>query len=86
MHVLRGFTVFSFYCNNSSTKLPLNFNKNKASCMGVFVVSIWLPDPSALDLAWFPDPCHLGLTCLPDQFFEVYFRQPIHLVAQPKRF
>jgi len=54
--------------------------------MGVFVVSIWLPDPSALDLAWFPDPCHLGLTCLPDQFFEVYFRQPIHLVARPKRF
>jgi hypothetical protein len=37
MHVLRGFSIFFFYWNNSNTKLPLIFNKNKVACKSVFI-------------------------------------------------
>jgi hypothetical protein len=46
MHVLRDFTVLFFYWNHLNTKLSLDLNKNKAAYRGVFIISIWLPNPS----------------------------------------
>ena len=45
MHMLRDFIVLFFYWNILNTKLSLGLNKNKAAYMGVFVISIWLPNP-----------------------------------------